>query len=70
MDGFYTVGVFHDVNPLGERVNFRAYAYRIWYIPAWPGCCLHLVQATSGREAKRLAMVQCQENHGEQKHDA
>ena len=52
MDREYTVAVFPG-KPGGKRAYLRDYN------PAWPGCCLHTIVATSGREAKSLAIAAC-----------
>lgn len=47
----FRVGVFEHQRPRGIRLE----AYTLWYNPAWPGCCEHVVFATSGADAKKLA---------------
>jgi hypothetical protein len=44
------VGVFTDADGRHPR------AYTLWYNPEWDGCCEHIVRASSGAEAKKLAI--------------
>lgn len=47
----FTVATFWHV----EGGKGRASAYTTWYSRAWPGCVMMEIEATSGREAVRLA---------------
>jgi hypothetical protein len=53
----YKVGVFPHQ---GKRI-VRYLAYTTWYNPQWDGCCEHAVSATSGDEAKKLAIQEHRE---------
>lgn len=54
----YRVGVFKH-----ERASGRAFymAYVRDYNPAWDGCCVHPIEAESGKEAKRVAIQEHKE---------
>ena len=49
----FTVGVFAPV-----KVGQKYLAYLSLYNPAWPGCCLHKVEAPNGTRAKIEAINQ------------
>lgn len=49
-----TVGIFAHQ---GKR-SVQYQAYTTWYNPEWEGCCEHVVEATSGNEAKKLAIAE------------
>lgn len=50
----YKVAVFGHDGPEGRTAPY--FAYLRDYNPAWPGCCLHLVYANTGRAAKIAAI--------------
>lgn len=52
--GLFHVAVFEHPG----RRKTRLYAYTQWYSPEWEGCCMHHVHATSGAEAKKVAMAE------------
>ena len=59
-----TVAVFAHRGKRGPR--FMAYTRD--YNTAWPGCCVHTMQASSGNEAKARAIAEhrekCPVNYG------
>lgn len=61
----YRVAVFHDTCN-GLRREYRSYLCD--YNASWPGCCLHAVLATTGREAKRKAEAECKNEHPKDTH--
>ena len=49
----WTVGVF----PVPSKKKPRFTAYTVWYSPAWVGCCVHKIQAETGSESKKKAIL-------------
>ena len=49
----YRVGTFWHPH-LGKRG--RASAYTMWFSEAWPSCIIMEIEATSGAEAKKIAI--------------
>ena len=52
----FRVGVFEHPGKRGPQ--FRAYVTD--FNPQWAGCCMHLVEARSGAEAKRWVIEEHQ----------
>jgi len=56
----FMVAVFCDTS---HGIRRRYSSYLRDYNSKWPGCCLHRVTASSGREAKKKAESECKREH-------
>lgn len=52
----FRVGVFAD-----GGARFRAYT--VWFDETWKGCCVHVVSAVNGTQAKKLAIEEHRRDH-------
>lgn len=61
----FTVGVFPmDCKP-GRKQRYTAYT--VGYRPNWPGCCVHIVSANNGTDAKKVAIFDHKEKCAQKK---